>query len=165
MMWLSMGARVVGSRTKCYPWAGPWAVYSRPAGRARQGPGMKRRKVMICQVRRGGDLRATVQRCCCRCRKSTRSRARVAAGEAITGTLSRRLRRLIISRRRRLHLTDDDQFGPEAEGSSAPKIFDIDEVASMLEMHGGGPGRLAQLKVWATQMSRDGGYRPSSAFP
>lgn len=61
---------------------------------------------------------------------------------------------------------DDDGFGPEAQDPARRKIFDVDEVAAMLEMHGKGDReRLTQLKSWAKQMSRDSGYREIKAFP
>jgi hypothetical protein len=61
---------------------------------------------------------------------------------------------------------DDDGFGPEAQDPARRKVFDVDEVAAMLEMHGKGDReRLTQLKSWAKQMSRDSGYREIKAFP
>lgn len=92
--------------------------------------------------------------------------ARVAAREAITNSLAEAAAVDHIKASAAPSEPDDDQFGPEAEDPVRRKIFDIDEVASMLEMHGKGDReRLTQLKVWATQMSRDGGYRQVQPFP
>lgn len=92
--------------------------------------------------------------------------ARVAAREAINTTLAAAVKVDDTEASEVPSESDDNQFGPEAEDSVRRKIFDIDEVAAMLEMHGKGDReRLTQLKVWATQMSRDGGYREVQPFP
>jgi ATP-dependent Lon protease len=54
------------------------------------------------------------------------------------------------------------------QGGGVPrrKVFDVAEVASMLEMRGKGDReRLSQLQSWAKQMCRDDGYRFVQEFP
>lgn len=62
--------------------------------------------------------------------------------------------------------SDGDPFGPEGGNATRRRIFDVDEVAAMLEMHSKADReRVAQVKSWAKRMSRDFGYRTVQPFP